>query len=545
MAQKNTKKRYSPRTHSQNRKMGDSKDKEFKSEDKGSKYNDPKWYIRNGQLASDVASLSFNTALGAQVSLDVDNTGDWNAASQPLGVPGVLTLNWVPSVGASTGGYSPINIAAKNIYSNIRSRNSGGKNYDSPDLMMYLIAMDSVYSAIQHLQRAYGTAHIFSQLNRYVGDAYLTAMGFAPESVRANLAQFRAAINMLIVKASAYAVPRAMPLYERHAWMSRCAFMDAPLEKAQMYIYRPLGFYKYIEATSISPAGSCMIMPCAVENVRETSSGHQRVSVKTWTVPEWINYVEDLLAALVYSEDIAIMSGDIIKAYGDELFRLVAIPDDYSLEIGYSDEVLDQIHNTIFSGAYPRTILNNSTEAEVKNVNWASFDIAQNTSIGDGAILTRPQFARCKQLGIKHIVDMADKQPTPERVLVATRNMIAGDVYVSADGSNTPYANLTTCGSDICMFANMYDFYKDEHGFWILRNRNVYHFDAGLDAEVNDPGDLSAFTKFPIGYIFAGPAATDGFINLFGQIDNFTVVDRSVLSKLHESAMLSLFGVPV
>lgn len=518
------------------RKMGDFK------EDRKDSCNDPSWYVKEGQLAKDIASLSFNTSLGARTEINVDNNGgDWSQSALSYGVPGILSLNFIPSVGVSEGGYSPINIAAKNLYSFVRHANSGSKNYDSPDLILYVVAMDSIYMAIQHLQRAYGTARVYSQLNRYVGDAFLKAQGFDPNDVRANLAQFRAQINMLIVKASVFAVPSVMSLFQRHAWMVRGVFQDAPVDKCQTYMYRPVGMYKYIE-TSGGP-GYCELKPCAVDV--STQDAHEYIYDIQWTTAQWFSYVNDLISALVASEDIAIMSGDLLKAFGSEnMFKLGLIPEDYSLEVNFSEEILDQIHNTIFCGAMPRTFLDRTNANQVQKVDWTGFQIAQDANIGDGALYYKPQFARIRDIGIQHVLDMYDKEPTPERVLVATRNMSAGDVYTNGVDNYT-VATLRTCGSDICLYAMLWDYNTDMSGNWILRWRQIMRADGTLGFELySDPGDYSAFHRAPLMYVYTD-VYTGKLENTFGEIDNYTLIDRATLAKIHESAIMSMLNVPV
>lgn len=97
----------------------------------------------NPQLVKDVASLSFRTPLGSPSGLP--------SRSNPVGrdrrsIPGIMNLYFVPTIGSSTAGESSaINIAAKNIYSFVRHENSGRINYDAPDLMLYLLALDSAF----------------------------------------------------------------------------------------------------------------------------------------------------------------------------------------------------------------------------------------------------------------------------------------------------------------------------------------------------------------------------------------------------------------
>lgn len=61
-------------------------------------------------------------------------------------VPGIMTFMYAPSIGvAFSTDSAAINVAAKNIYAYVRFANSGARNYDAPNLMTYLLALDSAY----------------------------------------------------------------------------------------------------------------------------------------------------------------------------------------------------------------------------------------------------------------------------------------------------------------------------------------------------------------------------------------------------------------
>lgn len=115
------------------------------------KFNDPSWYYNSEQILRDVASFSFMKPLG--YPLRYQNQVGPTAGSNTVMmngfsgfVPGVLSVQVGLTPGISTDSQSPLNLAATNIYSFVRHKNSGSRNYDSPDLMLYLLAMDSLFS---------------------------------------------------------------------------------------------------------------------------------------------------------------------------------------------------------------------------------------------------------------------------------------------------------------------------------------------------------------------------------------------------------------
>lgn len=106
--------------------------------------NSPEWYYKDERVLKDVASFSFLKGLGT--NLDLGKVFVPSAGANPLGsvssVPGVMSMKIGLTAGISVDAQSPLNLAAQNVYSFVRYDNSGAANYDPPDLMLYLIAMD-------------------------------------------------------------------------------------------------------------------------------------------------------------------------------------------------------------------------------------------------------------------------------------------------------------------------------------------------------------------------------------------------------------------
>lgn len=494
------------------------------------KFNDPSWYITREQLAKDVASLSFNNALGAPISIGFDQDGQTSASAYSLSVPGIMSIYTVPTMGYSVDGASPINIAAKNIYSWVRHQNSGHANYDAPDLMLYLGAMDSVYAVIAWMMRVYGTARIFSQTNRYVGDALLTCQGVSPDEIRANLADFRSYLNMVITKASAFCTPNVMSLYRRHFWMYSGIYKDQDITKSQMYLYRPAAVWKYEETQGV---GKLVTTPFTT-----TFDGASGFTSATLSFAAMRTFVNDMLSRLTASEDINIMSGDILKAYGREnLWILGLINEDYVTLPVYSDEVLSQIHNTTFVGRVTtRDVVPGATTFPYTPT---AFDVYQDPNIGEGAIICNPQVLDAKHLGYMRIIDFDKEDPTPEDVLVATRNTVMGTPMIIGSGDAARIVtSLDTFASDVALFGYITTIADNGQ----LNNLPIGGSDGALNNAITTA--MMRFKGAPIVYGMSASNTSAVLQFIAGELGNYTSVDWNDLSKMHESAILAMLGVP-
>lgn len=488
------------------------------------KFNDPSWYIREGQMAKDVASLSFNNALGSNYTLmqELGTTAAVNSYTDVL--PGILAINMVPAMGATYDARSPINVAAKNIVGFIRSYNSGAKNYDSPDLMLMLGAMDSIYALIAHFMRAYGTARVFSHTNRYIGDALLYAMGFNASEVRQNLANFRSYINMLITKASAICTPSIMTVYARHFWMFSGVYKDEDIDKSQMYLYRPVALWSYEE---MDGAGYLKANP-----VGAVANGYLNGTL--WTLTEWEDLADSMIGKLLNSQDVAVMSGDILKAYGEgNLWKLSLINEDYATIPVYSEEVLDQIHNTTFLGGY---ITKGATPTSTTvDFDLSGLDVTQSTDLTPW-LFFQPQFFNASAASWTRLMDLVGNDPDPERVMVASRNMAMVQAFATA--GNKVVCSLSTCGSDIAINAGLISYGING----TLTNILLFNQDvSGISTNVLG---LWKFRRAPLIYKMASGTGGGNLTGIEGAVDNYTNVSFDDLRRMHESALLAMLGVP-
>lgn len=495
--------------------------------------NDPQWYFKDKQILYDVASFSFNQPTGNKLHFNkyhVPNPSVDNLRSLSS-VPGVLSITVGPTCGVGTDAQSPVNLGATNVYSFVRYKNSGSANYDSPDLMLYLIAMDSLYAAWNWMKRIYGYATVYSQRNKYMPRAYAELENVDLDDIMSNLADFRGWLNIKSQEIAAFCVPATMNYMVRHSWLFSNIFTDSNTAKAQQYMYTPAWFYQYDEMSS--PQGG--ILKPVVVNMSAPSA--------KWNFQSLQKLLNGMLEAVNYSEDIGIMSGDILKAYGESgLFTLSLIPDDYRVDPVYSQEVLTQIEN-----AQPVSLGSDVIE---------QFTIRQNPDTN--YITCQPKFLNYSVPRSGGYLNFHWDGVTPEQVMVASRLKPA---LVQSETS----AVITSMGSELATGATIAQFLPS--GKWSdpivdtaaldIATYNVpftvYPNLTTLDeaAVAQYFGCINALFSFDWGPEMIFGYASQGDNNLVYHAcgttrdwDNYVYIDNHDMESMNTVALLSEFNVP-
>lgn len=503
-------------------KRGSSKDKEgdFANPGRGtmSRINDVRWYAKTPQLLRDAASYSFNNALGASLptySNSATISGKTVTLKQSrMYIPGIMQLKFFPTIGEATSYQSAINISAQNLYTYIRHANSGRKNYDAPDLMLYLLALDSAYMFWNYGKRAYGEAMKFSQQNYYIPRVELLASGFNNVDVQNHLSDFRLYLNTVCAKLKSFAIPNTMPIFLRHSWMVSNIFKDASVAKAQEYIFTPTLVYRYEE---LSGKGQLVPMPVGA----------------ALTVDNYITLMDSLINSLIYSEDIGTMSGDILKAYGEgNLFKMDYVSEDYTIEAAYNETVLEQIHNaSLLYGIRGDFIPANITQTDDGNITQV-VNIASPTQATICDTISRP-------LNIRFDV------PTPEDVMESTRLMVI------AQWNSTTSKMEYAYGTEIITAADVWSLEYTSSGVKpsTMRLSPFFFKDNSVPGDyIDDATVLQNFDWAPI-VPYIEDTVTDTTVvyaisGYAGDLSNYTTLGYNDVLKLHTTAVMSEFDVP-
>lgn len=510
--------------------------------------NDISWYNKYPQLVQDSAKINFFTPLGNKFSLiDQESTkfSRWLPTEEVM--PGIWNMHFVPSIGVSNDFGSQINVTARNIYTFIRSANSGHANYEANDLMMYVLAMDSIYSFYAWMLRVYGSAGMYSPVNKYLPEALFTAYGVDFQDVQNNLAKFRMYINMFGAKMGSLVVPAQTPYATRHQWLNLNMFYDASTSKGQIYLFTQEVFHRYNDQYNDQGTG------LVAERLRKTTN--------KLTVDQIIAFGDALMKGIMSSEDAYIISGDILKAFGTNgIFKLGMIDEAFSVSPILSGEVLTQIQNaTLVPG------INYSTLDITSNAN--SSLIVSNPSVHGAGMGTESESKMVlnpyhENLLNRKQVSLPMDNPTPEQIMIATRLTASGSITQidppAIPGSGSPGTYdilLDATGTEIIVDVDIItiDLSTSELVAYSISNFNIQTRSASASSlPLSTPTALAAISAFDYHPAIFVPIIT-GSINsdlstssttsvTFYKdfvVQNYAYVSRYELQNMHEVALLS------
>lgn len=528
--------------------------------------NDVRWYGQNPQLIKDFASLPFNYMLGAPIPSD-------NLGITANSISGIMTLKFIPTAGVATSETSPVNVAMRSLFAQVRRANSGSTNYDPADLMLYVLAMDSALSYLAYMKRGLGMLYAETPYNRYYVKYLMQASGYDYASFSANAANIRGYVNLYAAKLSSMAIPAYFSYLARHQWMCSNYYWDSPTVRAQTYVFCPAGFLKF--ALDSEGAGSLTYAPVPI--LRADSI---------------VTYGDQLLNPIITNQDFNIMSGDVLKAFGDGgVVKPAGIADGAVLLPQYSEEVLMEIEN-----------------ATVHGISSPKYSIRQNTAVGGGYLYEEQNFSKMilvntagnntalpKQAITQYMLDGLNSKsqilnfhkdgPSPEDIMVATRMKSFGHItgLPTVDGTTNVtdpsgpvsviYVPVTVTGHASEIFTIM-TMYRLSYGSGSV-NPSVtsmttstyelvgsYTYTGQTGSSTASAGamersnllsvSLSQFDWHPfvklehfsaIGSSATAPTVTDNTryaSNYLGDFDNYTIIDEVNQNNISGVAMLSM-----
>nr|UBJ26028.1 putative capsid protein [Rodent picobirnavirus] len=511
-----------------------------------SKCNDWRWYAQNPQLVKDYASFPFGVPVGNNLPKGIPGYSSNN-------IPGICSIYFAPTIGNSTDANAPVNVAARNIYSFVRHVNSGHANYDAPDLMLYLLAMDSAYMYHEYLKRIARIVLDYSVFSRYYPDGLMAAMGVDYTDVQENIASLRGFINIMAVKLGSMCVPNSMSYTARHMWMAGSLFLDSNTTKAQTYIYVPSYYMQFALGGESGTVG--MLKTMQAPGLISTASTPAKVS-------DLINFANELMDPILSNEDMNIMSGDILKAFGNEgVVKLSGITEGEALLPNKVEEVLSQIEN-----------------ATVMPFNMAVYTIDQKVGVGEGYLVPSYQFQTTVQLPTGVTTDAFESNlrallgttnnnraimnfhwdgVTPEDVIVATRLTTVPQVTQVSEltGAATITWNVAGLSSEVITDARLFQVSTVPGEKYFSRSFAKFSFFDQTDAVNAYPismcNILSNFDWSPDfqAYIIHTPTGSNQQVISSPMLslrdtDNYTIISDVELENLATVCLLSQFSVP-
>lgn len=452
--------------------------------------NDPSWYTINSEITKQVASIPFNVFTGVKYNIFEASTNKTQAQSvyaTSMKVPGVMVMKYLPMLNSGLSSKS-VEITARALYQFVRHTNSGAKNYESADLMMYILAMDSVYLAIHQLRRVLKLMNTYSLRNKQVPRAILRALALDPTEIK-NFALYVGQFNVLVARANSFAVPKDFSLFKRRAAMGTVVFSDEAESPTQItvpwtdmvYVYTSTGYKtggalvgvdylrSTIDDTTSIPKG---YIPTRVEGT--DSITHQ---LPFWNIQTALNNIKAMLDRITFDEDMNIIAGDIMKAYGSEIFTLPSLQWDEYQEFTYDPDFMKQFESSVsldmpsaYYGGNDCPIKFRAPNADGSNlgsviqpticqyqskfVNLAIVDGAYYNTINKSSTKANTFLNTIITQTLSNFIISTDKEPSPELVVEWSRLI----TYVDKD------TQVVICGTELVLGWLVYSEREDYGG---------------------------------------------------------------------------------
>lgn len=499
------------------------------------------WYSKNAQFTADAGNLASALPLGALIT---------NTNGDVITVPGIMALHFIPTIGYSADLSSPFNRQVIRFRTFLRSIQRASEAYDSADVGMYFMTMDSAYMYWSLMRRAYRCALLYTPMNKYYPRQLLAAMGFDPDDIQNNLAEFRMYINKFALSLSAFSMPESFDINSRHMWMCEGLYLDSDTTRAQTYLFVPSMFWTFNNTVE---TGS-QLEPIWWQDQSSTS-------VTLHTLEQVQQIGNSIITAFNNDSDTALISGDIYRAYNGRIRKLAETAELEAIVPIFDKTVMMQIENA--------TVVGSPVISTMK--------ITQDPTVNGGAIMFQPSFY-CQMKftsassGINYYsagswqftdraVNFHNDSPSPEEAIEATRLTVSRSTALG-NNQNIP-VNVDVFGADIVIAKFIYRFNPVTFpAYQALEIKSCDYQFVGFQDNVANPyitrNYMSAMcleTQFdwhPISGVFetlgttgsTGSVSSCDLVYYFGDVDNLTFVNIDKLKWMHEASMWSLFTIP-
>lgn len=491
-----------------------------KEDSRGIPWSNEYWYYSiDDQLAQDIASLPYNLLAGIPANLDYEYGPVSKRRFKTNYIGSIGIINYCNTPGKATNRTAGVNMAAVQLYTYIRHANSGAKNYEAADLMMYILEMVDIYTTACEIRRALGIAKSFPIVNKALPDALLRSLGIDPGDLRSNYAQYRAKFNLLISKMNSFAVPDYFKVFLRKKYIAGNVFADSTSMRGQFYAY--VRNYYYVWDTTTSELGTQLTAKLV------NASGAPQ------TLNALLSILEEQLNSMFLDTDAITMSGDILKAFPEaQLLQMTVVTTDEALEPILSEDALAQIENLVAADAN-QTLHFDWTSTAV----YSSFNVTQQDQIITfdpelkSANAATPLYVLTQYLFNSH----KDK-PDYKDNLEWSRCMTLPVVTQTASTSK-PNVCRFFFGCEFIQHLALYTFNASGDG--ALDKFDVYQFTSTAQDHVLPI--LETFDWHPFVYFTTGLGAQNESISVCGDLKFYTKVDRDIIAQMHDVANASVF----
>lgn len=301
-------------------------------------------------------------------------------------------------------------------------------------------------------------------------------------------------------------------------WLYTNIYQDAPVSKAQLYFYTPAYFYEFQPRTAETGG---QLSPVYLSIGEASLTGSRLVNF------EHLQYLcNRLIQPVVTDEDMNIMSGDILKAFGaDNLVKVITISSDYSVVPTFNIEVLTQIQNTVAVGKPDEDSAIICQEGGVIKFNPRF--TCENPS-------SHPAIYSPLDYYHGYIFNMPVDNPTPAAVMVASRNTVRLRLSSTSTDTGAKHYRLHSCGSEYCVHVRIGKYAENivpssSTKYWDYYMSLISMADQdSTDAALKAISDIDKFGMHPT---FVAVNRADQW-NVIGDMSNYTIMTAQPLGIL-------------
>lgn len=490
--------------------------------------NDIAWYNKSGIIFDDATRLPFNRIMGDPLRGRFNADGSTRVAPD-LAVPGVMTIEYIPTIGISKSSNDPINRAFNTIYGDIYSKTTGAMQFQQMDLAFFTMSMMSVVAWIGYAKKALEVSYLWSGQNYYYPRLLLSAMGIWPDEVIGYQDDWRIELNTLIDNFNALRVPNFMDCFKRAYSLAHNMYVDEDTIRGQLYNFRPAGYYKYVDTGD----------PAYLEWVPNfTKPGVLPVAAQG-EMRRILTNINAMLNAWRNSSDLGLISGSIQRAYPNQsLLSLDRVMVDQTMVPIYDRNINWQINNL-------RTVNIVNTSTTTSKPGTATLNILQDPI--QNCLIFNPPVQQLSQNKTEFsdmyapnflLLNSYDGTKDSEFVMEATRLM----PFVQNLGTDGDLA-ITTMGLEIPINMAIYTRTADTSG--VNTNISVVNLTSQMVIDMNEAGKMDVFlttlsrlTQFrnhPRVDVFVtstDTSATIFYVGTIGDLAEYTTIDYTAMYGL-------------
>jgi hypothetical protein len=427
--------------------------------------------------------------------------------------------------------------------------------YEFCDLGIMLWAVFGFMADVGRAKRIYGSMRKYNVYNRSVPEVLVKALGLDRNFQADAIADFRYQLNSLIEKSKRFCLPAGFSALEAMFAISSQIFKDGDQDRAAWYLYE--NDYKMVYNPTKYTTGGC------VEYKSRKASG----TYGEQTLKDIIDDLVEQANALLNDDDIATMCSDILACFGENGVVTVApIDESFVVEIVNSEERRVQLHNTSLVGPLCGVNIDAAILGTVSNL---GLDLYQNGGIMRQEIGCTSVHQSAPTLYVHGSSGQGYYGLLGNNYLVYTGDTVLDTWKDQVSDEDVVEMVQQACAVNHVTFMNsssqsVHTQEVDNYSLVVCSGITVFESDgtkgAMIDQSLHLPTttglDLTHFwqsirdiTKLdwaPIFHILekvANGGAPYYERGMIGDVDHYSHIERSALSRIHDVSVLSAFKV--